>query len=709
MRWPFSLLFRGDRDAPAAADGPAGGAVAPAGGSTRVPAPSLRPAAWKGLAPVQRTVADAPLTAPAGPFARGLASRRAPDPILRPLAHDVTADGPAGLVSGIASPLVVPATAAAVHPEAAVLPVGGGAAHRRSRTVSVARSPLAGGSPAGSGDDGGEASVLPAPLIRELPVAGTSAPALAATRVAAPTAPEPARPHARPTAQRAMAGTAEPAEMGPGGPTATAAAGAGPGGSASGGAPAAPGALPAGPAEGDAPAVQRRTLGESRRLGLGAPLARRPEPRAAQIAPALPLARSTGPGAAPGRVASAAPAPLPVLRLATAPPTAPPTAPAAASAPTATDAPLSAGEGPGGEAGTAAGTGEGAGTTPGATPTRPLLGDPARRAAPPAGDETGAEDAAGRAADTGPMPLVARLATDAPASLPDSVEPGRPGPGGSGPVVQASLPAAGPPAATAPLVAARPTADPRPSLRSSVAPGTSPRLAVVVARRAVDPAVAPAATRSGAVSDRGAAHAPETGPGRSAADVALGPARSPASLQRSTADAGPAGSPRAAATPDRVDGLAGPSAVAPLAGAPPSTLPWRGGAVPATPGAPAGPAGRSERLDLALPVVSRLAAADVVSDAPPPGTALGWTPSSGFGPVPAAVGPVVQRVVEVGEMTAQVEPGSSAGGAGPAASAGAGGGPDYEEIAEHVYDRIRGRIALELLLDRERMGLLIDG
>ena len=102
-------------------------------------------------------------------------------------------------------------------------------------------------------------------------------------------------------------------------------------------------------------------------------------------------------------------------------------------------------------------------------------------------------------------------------------------------------------------------------------------------------------------------------------------------------------------------------------------------------------------------------AADVVSNAPAPGTALGWTPSSGFGPVPAAAGPVVQRVVEVGEMTAQVEPGSSSGGAGPVAGSGAGGGPDYEEIAEHVYDRIRGRIALELLLDRERMGLLIDG
>ncbi len=40
---------------------------------------------------------------------------------------------------------------------------------------------------------------------------------------------------------------------------------------------------------------------------------------------------------------------------------------------------------------------------------------------------------------------------------------------------------------------------------------------------------------------------------------------------------------------------------------------------------------------------------------------------------------------------------------------GGAGGQDYEEIADRVYDRIRSRFATELLLDRERMGLLIDG
>jgi hypothetical protein len=76
--------------------------------------------------------------------------------------------------------------------------------------------------------------------------------------------------------------------------------------------------------------------------------------------------------------------------------------------------------------------------------------------------------------------------------------------------------------------------------------------------------------------------------------------------------------------------------------------------------------------------------------------------------VPGDAGPVVQRVVEIGEVTAEVGQGPSGGEPGQGAGGGAGT-PDYEEIAEHVYDRIRGRLALELLLDRERMGLLIDG
>jgi hypothetical protein len=73
---------------------------------------------------------------------------------------------------------------------------------------------------------------------------------------------------------------------------------------------------------------------------------------------------------------------------------------------------------------------------------------------------------------------------------------------------------------------------------------------------------------------------------------------------------------------------------------------------------------------------------------------------------------VVQRTVEIDEISSTVEPEGAAGaapGGASAGQAGAGAGQDYEEIADRVYDRIRSRFATELLLDRERMGLLVDG
>jgi hypothetical protein len=112
--------------------------------------------------------------------------------------------------------------------------------------------------------------------------------------------------------------------------------------------------------------------------------------------------------------------------------------------------------------------------------------------------------------------------------------------------------------------------------------------------------------------------------------------------------------------------------------------------------------------------VSRLAGGGEAGTSTAPGGVIGWTAAAGFAPVPAGFGPVVQRAVEIGEVSSAVEaPGggaSSPAGAGAGDAGGAGGaGQDYEEIADRVYDRIRSRFATELLLDRERMGLLIDG
>ena len=106
MRWPFSNWRRsaaGGDDSPPGEH--AGGAIAPDPAAASADA-GPRPAAWRELAPIQRAVTAAPLTAPSVEFARDLAGRRQPDPMISPLGHAITTGGPVGLVSGIATPLV---------------------------------------------------------------------------------------------------------------------------------------------------------------------------------------------------------------------------------------------------------------------------------------------------------------------------------------------------------------------------------------------------------------------------------------------------------------------------------------------------------------------------------------------------------------------------------------------------------------------------
>ncbi len=101
--------------------------------------------------------------------------------------------------------------------------------------------------------------------------------------------------------------------------------------------------------------------------------------------------------------------------------------------------------------------------------------------------------------------------------------------------------------------------------------------------------------------------------------------------------------------------------------------------------------------------VARLS--DAAAPAPRPGPFLGWSAGGGFA-VNASHGLAVQRTVTIDEVTSQVE--------APATGRAVGrrrrrtGGQDYEGSRSR-YDRIRSRFATELLLDRERMGLLIDG
>ncbi len=100
-----------------------------------------------------------------------------------------------------------------------------------------------------------------------------------------------------------------------------------------------------------------------------------------------------------------------------------------------------------------------------------------------------------------------------------------------------------------------------------------------------------------------------------------------------------------------------------------------------------------------------------------PDDAVGWSPATGFTSFAAQPGPFVQRAVQIDEL-AVTPAGDGAGGAapetagsaaGPSGATAAGGeGTDYEELAEQVYDKIRARLMTELLLDRERAGMLVD-
>jgi len=729
VRWPLSLLFRGDRDAP-----PPGGAAAMRPGEPGLTAAAeagvpSRPAAWRSLPPIQRSVGDAPLTARTVPFGRELAGLRSPDPILRPLAHDLAADGPAGLVSGIATPLVVrgaPIAAPADHAELPPLPASSAprGVQRRARTVSAARTPApAALTPApGAGEpDGGAMPLpvadvgsadLPAAPPRVLPVVAPSAtaPALAATRVAPATAPEaaravaPAAGAAAPTAagspvQRSAASAAPPvAPPTLATPTLATPPSAPP--------PVAPSVVPdaildaAGPTPAaDAHAArpaQPRSLGESRRLGLGAPLAGRPSVQRAAAGPNLPLARAgrtpappASPIAAPPptRRAAAAEAALPVLRIASAsgrPAT--PREPGAAR--------------PGDEAGgmppavpAGAGT-DGGSAGPATLPVQrsvelPLVGDAGRRAAMPSSGGADAEPA-GAVPGEG-LSLAVGSGIDGAVVAPGGAPAGDPI-AGSRPHPDSAAAAA----ATGPLAAGDVGAAPpsQPTVAPAVPSARSVPLVVARSLRGAAPMrsgagvpAAPSPTTAGrATTPAGAAPGPGHVAGAPAATRAPGaPSSGSAAPERPVAQRSPF-----------EDGGSGPR---------PGALVGRASA-PAAPG-PSGPAAGPVSEPL---TVSRLAEGGG-SASLSPAPVLGWSAGGGFAALPAVGPSTVQRAVAIDEVASQVDAAPAAGAAeGGAGAAGAGGaGQDYEEIADRVYDRIRSRFATELLLDRERMGLLIDG
>ena len=345
MRWPFSNWRRsagGGDDPPP--DEHADGAITP-DPSAASPDTGGGPAAWRELPPIQRAVSAAPLTAPSVEFARDLAGRRQPDPMISSLGHAITTGGPAGLVSGIATPLVQRAAAGVDRQRASALPAPAAPDRARGairRTTTSAVLPRAGAAPAADPGDSAEATAGPvaeparpnapadAPLIpaRSLPVVEPAAgtPAIAATRVAEMSAPAPVF-----SVARVIAAATDAASVDAAGTPRVAADAAGveplarPASvslASDDGSAGQPGDASSGP---ERPIVARRTLGESRRLGLGAPLAGPPPAsgRAGERSD-LPLARlpraaAPGPSTAPEpslpAVAAARAASMPLPRL----------------------------------------------------------------------------------------------------------------------------------------------------------------------------------------------------------------------------------------------------------------------------------------------------------------------------------------------------------------------------------------------------------
>jgi hypothetical protein len=707
------------------------------------PTGDARPAAWRDLSPVQRAVGETPVTAPTTAFARGLAGRRVPDPMLAPLAHDMTADGPAGLVSGIAVPLVQRLPSGADVRATPGLPAAAAADRARSRprgtvTTVAARPPLTDGesavddashdrAPAGPGDvaRGQPASDLPSVASRVLPVARIATPlsAIAATRVAEGTAPAPIVAHAAPvepeTAARAVAAlaTPEPAATAPaiaglpavtGGLGATVSAGPRVGEPVTETGPALSGA----DAERGPALIGRRSLGESRRLGLGAPLAGPPPSvvRANGTAD-MPVARRAFPSATPTSVPQPAmPAP-PVVAAAGAAATLPrlvvarravilpgsgsvsgsndPGRPAdlPQATPAAIAAPPSADDVPGDTVETTGpASPEGELAADGAGSRRPLVGElPISVSRRTPGDAPADADAdAGDAGAFGAMPL----ALAGPQGVPMDVSVGDSGTDrDGGPAVVApvqrsravdtaagpSQPAGAQPAgrdtpATVPMVPGRPM---RPNVPRPVSTLAHAPLA--------DPAPVPGRFGMPVPAIPGGGQGRVPGAAREVDRPAplLAPATALQREERATA---------ARAAPLAGRGSASATATA---------LPLMRSSISAT--APAG-----------FPAAFAAAGSD---------DAVGWSPATGFTSVAPQPGPFVQRAVQIDELT--VTPaGQGAGGAGaastgsaagPAGATGAGGeGTDYEELAEQVYEKIRARLVTELLLDRERAGMLVD-
>jgi hypothetical protein len=217
-------------------------------GPKPVPAPVIR-RDWVGLPPIQRIVGAHPLTAPSDRFRDDLVTHQDPSVSSDTMGHQVSAEAPPGLVLALAQP-----TTRSDGP--AMIP--------RPRVQRIVASAVA-ESGEWDGDEAASESTRPTPIptsahtvaARELPVV---APEPAVQRLVS--LPPDAAPTPLPTVAQRSGAVSTPFTM------------------------SAPGDEPA---ETPSAPLQRLTLGQSRRMGLGAPINRVPDRSVQRAAPELPL------------------------------------------------------------------------------------------------------------------------------------------------------------------------------------------------------------------------------------------------------------------------------------------------------------------------------------------------------------------------------------------------------------------------------------
>ncbi len=727
MRWPFTNWLRGaaGRDDPAPDERASftPGAAEP-GGPGR--AAEARPAGWLDVPPIERVVGTTPMTAPSAEFALGLAGRRETEITHGALAHDVTADGPVGLVGGVAVARIPRAPGDPGAPPGMDLPAPAVVVRSRPPSRHAASAAVAHGPTRGDGRSATDAPTLDAPDagLVALPAAAepggeiagltrrtlqvvepsTTSGAIAATHVADATAPATARALALPVAP------VEPVTQTGGGlapasrdvPTDVDGFG-----SLRGTAPVDLVGPPA-PAAGSEEvheAGARRTLGESRRLGLGAPLVGPPPSASAHVhPPGRPIARrarlagetpsTASPAgltdrtaaAPPAPAAAAAPAPLPRLVVARLPVT------ASATDPRQPDPITSPQELPAHGPASSTSGGPGAGGADADSGARhPLVGAAGIGTTRPAWEDTAPDDTAVGATESGAGALLfARASAGTPA-------PGAPG------AAAAPTPVPGATASgTGVSQGASGDADRVDAERGETA-GRGPTVPASIDGRS---ASARAALGSASLVTR---RPGLPGPPEPLGTLGLVGIAGPAvvSARRAGTTSGADGG---TAEAGRIARAGEPPAAAPPAAAPPVAI-QRETRQLAARTAPASASGVGSRPAPPLPLAHAAAVPQepAPSGSAVPGGQVSWAAGSGFAMSTHAPAPIVQRAVTIDEMSVAPSGGAAPGaGAGPDGQAGVGAGTDYEELADHVYEAIRARLASDLLLDRERAGMLVD-